>query len=274
MLKSIKDSNATNFDKLSDNVNFELNGRQTVKPNLKNINAYLKREFLIDIFGGGFVSKIEKFNIDIKDQANYLNEDGALSKVKECKNDEDQKNVFDFYILSKLKNELNLEQYKEIKDELYKYQEELSYVKVFNKYLKLATNLIENYFTHTFKLSDLKTMKTVKLEDYQISKFLEKNNLKLWEHKQDRDRKILEKKFYFGSYAVAWKFYGRLARVIDLTGHGLEWMDIKDVVTITLSTKDCGGVSVKDLVFAWVIDRMLVDESFDRMADLRLYLDL
>ena len=34
MLKSIKDNNDTNFQKLPDNFNFELNGIQTVKPNL------------------------------------------------------------------------------------------------------------------------------------------------------------------------------------------------------------------------------------------------
>ena len=34
MLKSIKDNNDINFQKLPDNFNFELNGIQTVKPNL------------------------------------------------------------------------------------------------------------------------------------------------------------------------------------------------------------------------------------------------
>ena len=35
MLKSIKDNNDTNFEKLPDNFNFEINGIKTVKPNLK-----------------------------------------------------------------------------------------------------------------------------------------------------------------------------------------------------------------------------------------------
>ena len=34
MINSIKDNNDTNFQKLPDNFNFELNGIQTVKPNL------------------------------------------------------------------------------------------------------------------------------------------------------------------------------------------------------------------------------------------------
>ena len=34
ILNSIKDNNDTNFQKLPDNFNFELNGIQTVKPNL------------------------------------------------------------------------------------------------------------------------------------------------------------------------------------------------------------------------------------------------
>ena len=39
MLKSIKDNNDTNFQKLPDNFNFELNGIQIAKPNLKSLDT-------------------------------------------------------------------------------------------------------------------------------------------------------------------------------------------------------------------------------------------
>ena len=41
MLKSIKNNNNTNFQKLPDNFNFELNGIKTLKPNLKIANKQL-----------------------------------------------------------------------------------------------------------------------------------------------------------------------------------------------------------------------------------------
>ena len=66
MLKSIKDNKDTNFQKLPDNFNFELNGIQIVKPNLKIIDdIIIFKSFLGMIFGTGFSSKIEKYNIDV-----------------------------------------------------------------------------------------------------------------------------------------------------------------------------------------------------------------
>ena len=38
-LKSIEDNNDTNFQKLPNNLNFQLNGIQTLKPNLKTIGV-------------------------------------------------------------------------------------------------------------------------------------------------------------------------------------------------------------------------------------------
>ena len=67
MLKSIKNNNDTNFQKLPDNLNFELNGIQTVKPNLKIVNMIMLKAYLRLIFGSPFVSKIEKYKIDVKD---------------------------------------------------------------------------------------------------------------------------------------------------------------------------------------------------------------
>ena len=66
MLESVKDKNDTNFQKLPDNSNFELNGIQTVKPNLKNIGIAVYNFYLLPIFGISVVEKIHEHFQDIK----------------------------------------------------------------------------------------------------------------------------------------------------------------------------------------------------------------
>lgn len=67
MLKSIKDNNDTNFQKLPDNFDFELNGIQIVKPNLKMANMPGLLKFLGIVFGTGFVSKMQNYKIDFEE---------------------------------------------------------------------------------------------------------------------------------------------------------------------------------------------------------------
>ena len=67
MLKSIKDNNDTNFQKLPDNFNFELSGIQTVKPNLKNLNMLVVKPCLREVFGKRFVKNLDQYMIDSKD---------------------------------------------------------------------------------------------------------------------------------------------------------------------------------------------------------------
>ena len=64
MLKSIKDKNNTNFQKSPDNFNLELNGIQTVKPNLKLVEFSSFKSYLQVIFGLGFAQKIETYYFD------------------------------------------------------------------------------------------------------------------------------------------------------------------------------------------------------------------
>ena len=75
MLKSIKDNNDINFQKFPDNFNFELNGIQTVKPNLKMANMPGLLKFLGIMFGTGFVSKIQNYKIDFEEWEQIFTKD-------------------------------------------------------------------------------------------------------------------------------------------------------------------------------------------------------
>ena len=68
MLKSIKDNNNINFQKLPDNLNFIKKGTQTVKPNLKEaISLFMVKVFLRQIFGRFFVKKLDKYKYGLKE---------------------------------------------------------------------------------------------------------------------------------------------------------------------------------------------------------------
>ena len=64
MLKSIKDDNVTNFQKLPDNFNFKLNEIQTVKPNLKITEVISIKDYLKSLFGGVFTVLLEHYKFD------------------------------------------------------------------------------------------------------------------------------------------------------------------------------------------------------------------
>ena len=117
MLKSIEDENETNFQKLPDNFNFELNEIQTVKPNLKDLEFSVLTVHLTPIFGQAFVDKIANHYTESVNLLEVFNKD-ILSKLKECKTPEEQKNIFSNDISSILEKKMNVEEQKQIKNDL------------------------------------------------------------------------------------------------------------------------------------------------------------
>ena len=122
MLKSIKDNNDTNFQKMPDSLNFQLNKIKTVKPNIKAPNMWVFKMFLESVFGQKFASKASTCMNDFSDWEKVFTED-VLSKLKECKNIEEQIKIFDDDMTSKLKKDFDVKEQKEIKDEFFKNQE-------------------------------------------------------------------------------------------------------------------------------------------------------
>ena len=63
MLKINIDNNDTNFRKLPENLNYELNEIQTVKPNLSSVlNMMQLKAFITTFFGRIFMSKLEQYS--------------------------------------------------------------------------------------------------------------------------------------------------------------------------------------------------------------------
>ena len=102
MLKSIKDNNDTIFQKYQDNLNFELNGIQRVKPNLKVVQTKTLREFLLTLFGNNFWYQINKYKINYKTQYDLFNNNHTYAKVNAVKNPEELYKFFDDEMFKKL----------------------------------------------------------------------------------------------------------------------------------------------------------------------------
>ena len=103
------------FKQLPDNFNFELNGIQTVKPNLKIIDLDTITAYLELLFGNNFVKVAEKYMYNFNDQVQIFDED-ILSKLQEFKNKEEMEKIFYNYVLSKFKIDFGDKDYKKIRD--------------------------------------------------------------------------------------------------------------------------------------------------------------
>ena len=66
MLKSIKDNRSTNFQKQTDNLSFKMLKFRVI-PFPTGINQVLLYGYLETIFGYAFVTKVEKYNLTLKD---------------------------------------------------------------------------------------------------------------------------------------------------------------------------------------------------------------
>merc|ERR1711971_146908 len=61
----------------------------------------------------------------------------------------------------------------------------------------------------------------------------------------------------FKDFNQAWGFMSRIALKADKMDHHPEWFNVYNKVQITLSTHDCGGLSVKDVTLASFIEGLL-----------------
>ena len=108
MLQSIENNNNTNFQKLPDNSNFELNGIKAVKPDLKTVNMD-NIEILSNLIFGKGIQAVEKFVTSSEHHTELYTKD-LISKLKRCENSDDIKKVFDSDMLPVYQKELNIDQ--------------------------------------------------------------------------------------------------------------------------------------------------------------------
>lgn len=69
---------------------------------------------------------------------------------------------------------------------------------------------------------------------------------------RDAIRKVLK----FRNFSEAWAFMSRVALLAEKLNHHPEWRNVYNVVDITLTTHDCGGLSDLDVTMAGRIDTL------------------
>lgn len=73
-----------------------------------------------------------------------------------------------------------------------------------------------------------------------------------WRPVEGRD--AIHRRFTFADFNAAWGFMSRIALQAEKMDHHPEWANVYGRVDITLSTHDCGGLSVRDIALARYID--------------------
>jgi len=78
--------------------------------------------------------------------------------------------------------------------------------------------------------------------------------LEKWNEVEGRD--AICRSLRFESFVQAWGFMSQVAQVAEQLNHHPEWFNVYNRVDITLSTHDCGGLSVLDLELATAINHI------------------
>ena len=68
------------------------------------------------------------------------------------------------------------------------------------------------------------------------------------------DRNAITRTFRFADFNAAFRFMSRVALLAEKMDHHPEWSNIYNIVTITLSTHACDGLSLRDVDLAKRID--------------------
>lgn len=69
-------------------------------------------------------------------------------------------------------------------------------------------------------------------------------------------RDAIRKIWKFRSFSEAWGFMSRAALVAEKLNHHPEWTNIYNMVDVTLTTHDAGGLSGLDITLAQRLDRL------------------
>ena len=73
------------------------------------------------------------------------------------------------------------------------------------------------------------------------------------------DRDAIRKIWRFKSFSEAWGFMSRAALVAEKMNHHPEWLNVYNVVDVTLTTHACDGLSQLDIDLARRLDRLAGD---------------
>jgi len=73
-----------------------------------------------------------------------------------------------------------------------------------------------------------------------------------WRQLPDRD--AIAKSYSFANFNAAFGFMTRVALLAEQMDHHPEWFNVYNRVDITLTTRDAGGVTSRDIALATAID--------------------
>jgi len=76
-----------------------------------------------------------------------------------------------------------------------------------------------------------------------------------WDY--DEERKAIVRSYGFRNFSEAFAFMTRVALLAEKAGHHPDWSNSYNVVAISLSTHDAGGVTRNDLDLARKIDALI-----------------
>lgn len=80
-------------------------------------------------------------------------------------------------------------------------------------------------------------------------------DLPLWRLLADRD--AIARDFVFKDFSAAFGFMTQVALLAEKQDHHPEWSNVWNKVSITLTTHDAGGLSVRDVKMAQAIDALV-----------------
>ena len=78
-----------------------------------------------------------------------------------------------------------------------------------------------------------------------------------WRKTPGRD--AITRRFTFADFNGAFGFMARVALAAEKMNHHPEWTNVYNKVDVTLSTHDAGGLTVRDVKLATIVDRLLGD---------------
>jgi 4a-hydroxytetrahydrobiopterin dehydratase len=73
-----------------------------------------------------------------------------------------------------------------------------------------------------------------------------------WSAVEGRD--AIFRRFKFKTFNEAWGFMSRVALRAEQMDHHPEWFNVYSTVEVTLTTHECGGLSIKDIELAKFIE--------------------
>lgn len=71
------------------------------------------------------------------------------------------------------------------------------------------------------------------------------------------DGNAIVRHFQFPSFVAAWAFMSKVALLAEKMDHHPDWHNVYNVVDVSLSTHDAGGITEMDMQMAMAIDGLL-----------------